>query len=142
MFLLFQFDPPNWQDGIMIQCGQDKDGYFLNKKFTQKDILPRYFSSLQSVISNLVELGLEWQVTQAWANKTKFKTGETDTGQIDANGEPIIVSTYVDCIELKIEAKHAIEEKFAVFTSRDYECLRITDSEALEFFDFYSKKIN
>lgn len=141
MFLLFQFNPPEWEDGVMLQCGQDKEGYFLDGKFEQKDILPQYLPALQFAISNLVQLGLEWQVIQAWANKTKFKTGEVDTGEVDANGEPIMESFYSDCIELKVEAIHKDGEKYAIFTSKDYECLRLTDEDSLAFFDFYSKRI-
>lgn len=125
----------------MIQCGKDADGWSLDDKFSFEDIQPSHIPALQSVVQNILSIQAEWQAIQVYAYKGRYKISETDTGELDATGTPIMEATYGDCIDLRVEARHVETGRYATFTYQDYDCLRITDVAALEFFDFYSKKI-
>lgn len=141
MFLLFRFDPPNWQEGTMMQCGMGDDNYFLDGEFKFEDIAPKYLPALQKVVEKIVSSSQEWQATQVWATKSRYKSGEVDSGKIDAEGQPIMQAVYSDCIELKVEAVHSVTKKTGIFTSENYDILRVTDADALEFFAYYSKTV-
>lgn len=116
--------PGEWEKMILTAIFPDADGFIQSRRYTQDEIPDNLTPALAAAVGAIASMGEDWQASQVWARLLRVAAGASDPSSAEA-------------IVLTVEAVNTAGGR-RTFTAADYPEFILLDSEALDFFNYFT----